>query len=159
MFKKDNLEISSGKVDTIIGKDTFFKGSINGKGLIRIDGGAEGSISNKGDVIIGENGKVSVELKARNITIAGKYEGTLEAEGKLELKKTATAVGTFKANKLLIEQGAVMTGNMEMKLTEETGAAAGNGKREWSYKSSGSEPAEKESASGTLTEAQKAEKA
>ncbi|MGM0689825.1 MAG: bactofilin family protein [Bacillota bacterium] len=157
MFKKDDFEISSGKVDTIIGKDTFFKGSINGKGLIRIDGGAEGSISNKGDVIIGENGKVSVELKARNITIAGKYEGTLEAEGKLELKKTATAVGTFKANKLLIEQGAVITGNMEMKLTEETGAAAG--KREWSYKPSGSESAEKERALGTLTEAQKAEKA
>jgi len=156
LFKKDNFETSSNKVDTIIGKDTYFKGSIDGKGLIRIDGGAEGSISNKGDIIIGENGKVSVELKARNITIAGHYEGTLEAEGKLELKKTATAVGTFKVNKLLIEQGAVMTGNMEMKLKEESGTAAGKG--EWSHKPAEPGPAEKDRIVGNFAETPRVEK-
>lgn len=124
MFKKDNLETPPDKVNTVIGKDTYFKGTINGKGLIRIDGEAEGTITNKGDVIIGESGKVAVELKARNITIAGHYEGSLEAEGKLELKKTATVIGSFKTNGLLVESGAVVSGNMEMKLKEDTGTHA-----------------------------------
>ncbi len=115
MFKKDGLEIPSDKVNTVIGKETFFNGTINGKGLIRIDGEAEGNISNKGDVVIGENGRVAVEIRARNITIAGHFEGVLEAEGKLELKKTGTAVGTFKVNALMIEEGAVLSGSMEMK--------------------------------------------
>ncbi len=119
MFKKDNLEMPSDKVNTVIGKETFFTGTINGKGLIRIDGEAEGNISNKGDVVVGENGRIAVEIKARNITIAGHFEGVLEAEGKLEIKRTGTAIGTFKTNSLMIEEGAVFSGNMEMKHKEQ----------------------------------------
>lgn len=144
MFKKDSVETVPGKVDTIIGKDTFFSGNINGKGVIRIDGEIEGAVQNKGDVIIGENGKINAELSARNITIAGLYEGTLEAEGKLELKKTATAIGTFKANVLIVEEGAVVSGSMEMKQKEQPGKEKSADdkplqKRDWTYKPLGSE--------------------
>lgn len=132
MFKKDNLETPPDKINTIIGKDTFFKGTLTGKGLIRIDGEAEGSIVNKGDLIIGESGRVKVELKARNVTIAGYYEGTLEAEGKLELKKTATAIGSFKTNGLLVEEGAVVSGSLEMKVKDETAPA--DTKKSWNSK-------------------------
>lgn len=123
MFKKDNLETPLDKINTVIGKDTFFKGALTGKGLIRIDGEAEGSIVNEGDLIIGENGRVKVDLKARNVTIAGYYEGTMEAEGKLELKKTATAIGSFKTNGLLVEEGAVVSGSLEMKVKDATAPA------------------------------------
>lgn len=123
MFKKDNLETPPDKVNSIIGKDTVFKGTIHGKGLIRIDGTVEGSIINKGDILIGESGQVTVDLKARNITIAGQYEGTLEAEGRLELKRTAMASGTFKTNGLLIEEGAVLCGSMEMKRKDQPEAS------------------------------------
>ncbi len=122
MFKKDNMEVPSDKVNTIIGKDTFFNGTINGRGLIRIDGEAEGTIVNQGDVVVGEDGRVSIELKARNITIAGHFEGSLEAEGKLELKRTGNAVGTFRANALVVEEGAVLSGTMEMESKKEPGA-------------------------------------
>ncbi|MDW7739234.1 MAG: polymer-forming cytoskeletal protein [Bacillota bacterium] len=115
MFKKDSFDSSSDKVNTVIGKETVFTGTINGKGLIRIDGQADGKIINKGDVIIGESGKVKVDIKARNITIAGYYEGTIEAEGKLELKRTATAIGSFRVNGLLVESGSVLSGNLDMK--------------------------------------------
>jgi len=119
MFKKDNLETPPDKVNTVIGKDTFFKGTINGKGLIRIDGEAEGNILNKGDIVIGEGGRLKADIKGRNITVAGHYEGTLEAEGRMELKRTATAIGTFKINNLLVEEGAVLVGSMEMKLKDQ----------------------------------------
>ncbi len=144
MFKKGSVDTMTDKVDTIIGKDTFFSGNINGKGVIRIDGEIEGAVHNKGDVIIGESGKVAAELNARNITIAGLYEGTLEAEGKLELKKTATAIGTFRANGLVIEDGAVLSGSMEMKQKEQPGKEKSADdkplqKRDWTYKPLGSE--------------------
>jgi len=121
LFKKDNMEVPSDKVNTIIGKDTSFNGTIKGTGLIRIDGEAEGTIINQGDVVVGEGGRVSVEMKARNITIAGQFEGSLEAEGKLEVKRTGNATGTFKANILLIEEGAVLSGAMEMQDKEKAG--------------------------------------
>ncbi len=124
MFKKESYETPPDKVNTVIGKETFFKGNISGSGLIRVDGEAEGEITNTGDVIIGESGKLSVALKARNITIAGHYEGDLEAEGRLELKKTATALGTFKANLLIVEEGAVLSGSTQMQDKEQSDSSA-----------------------------------
>jgi cytoskeletal protein CcmA (bactofilin family) len=114
LFKKDYLDTPLDKVNTVIGKDTYFKGNIEGKGLIRIDGGAEGNIVNQGDLIIGESGKVSVELKAHNVTIAGRFDGSIDAAGKLELKRTAIAHGNFKVKGLHVEDGAVFDGSMEM---------------------------------------------
>ncbi len=156
MFKKDNLEVTSDKVNTIIGKDTFFNGTIKGKGLIRIDGEAEGNINNQGDVVVGEGGRVSVEMKARNITIAGRYEGTLEAEGKLEIKRTGTAVGTFKVNALVIEEGAVLSGAMQMQQKDQPGS--GQEKKEKSFGSLNPEPAEKNKQQGVLNEVKSKEK-
>lgn len=132
MFKKDNLETPPDKINTVIGKDTFFKGTLTGKGLIRVDGEAEGSIVSKGDLIIGESGRVKVDLKARNVTVAGYYEGTMETEGKLELKKTATAIGSFKTNGLLVEEGAVVSGSLEMKVKD--AAAPADTKKLWNSK-------------------------
>ncbi len=150
MFKKDNMEVPNDKVNTIIGKDTVFNGTINGKGLIRIDGEAEGTITNQGDVVVGEGGRVSVEMKARNITIAGNFEGNLEAEGKLELKRTGTAVGTFKTNSLIIEEGAVLSGTMEMeRKVESTGSQV---KKEKSYGQTDTEVPDKSKHQSPLSE-------
>ena len=118
MFKKNSFEGFSEKVNTIIGKELKIKGEITGKGLIRIDGEAEGIIDNQGDVVIGEGGSVKAKLKARNITIAGNYEGELEAEGRLELKKTANISGSYRVNGLLVEEGAVVNGSIDMKNNE-----------------------------------------
>jgi cytoskeletal protein CcmA (bactofilin family) len=118
MFKKDNLETPPDKVNTLIGKDTFFKGSLESKGSIRIDGQVEGQIDSKGDFIVGESGVVAADLKARSVTIAGRFEGSIAAGGRLELKRTAVAKGTFKASTLHVEDGAVFDGSMEMKTGE-----------------------------------------
>ncbi len=157
MFKKDNMEVPSDKVNTIIGKDTVFSGTINGKGLIRIDGEAEGTITNQGDVVVGEGGRALVEIKARNITIAGHFEGTLEAEGKLELKRTGNAVGSFKANALVVEEGAVLSGTMEMENKEEP--AGTQVKKEKTYSHLETEGAEQSKHQSPLGEAKSKEKA
>jgi cytoskeletal protein CcmA (bactofilin family) len=115
MFKKTPIETPPDKVNTVIGKDTCFKGSIKAKGLIRIDGEMEGEIETQGDVVIGEGGKVNLELKARHVAIAGRFEGSLEAEGKLEIKNSGIVIGSVKTNGLLVDDGAVFSGSMEMR--------------------------------------------
>jgi len=114
MFKKEESGFSSDKVNTVIGKDTVFNGIIIGKGVIRIDGKLEGNITTQNDVVVGESGHVSAEIKAKNITVAGHFEGTTEASGRLEIKKTGNAVGTFIAKAFVVEDGAVLSGNLDM---------------------------------------------
>jgi cytoskeletal protein CcmA (bactofilin family) len=115
MFKKDQLETPPDKVNTVIGKDTSFKGIIRGKGLIRIDGDMEGEITTQGDVVIGESGRVGAELRARNVAVAGRFEGNLEVEGKLEIRSTGIVIGGVKTNGLLVDDGAIFSGAVEMK--------------------------------------------
>lgn len=121
MFKKTPVETPPDKVNTVIGKETCFKGSIKAKGLIRIDGEMEGDIETCGDVVVGESGKVKLELKARHVAIAGKFEGNLDAEGKLEIKHSGMVIGTVKTTGLLIDDGAVFSGSIEMRRNDQAG--------------------------------------
>lgn len=126
MFAKKNRATPPDKINTIIGQGTICKGNIQGEGCTRIDGEFEGDISSKGDVIIDRNGHVTAEIKAQNITIAGKYEGNIEANKNLIVKKTGIAHGEFKIKgALVVDEGAIITGNLEMELdTNKSGTTA-----------------------------------
>lgn len=104
-------ESGSKKVDTLIGKDFSFKGSLEASGgSVRIDGYFEGDMSVGGDLIIGETGKVVGTIIAKNIIIAGEVKGNIEARGKLELTPTAKVMADSKMVFLVVEDGAFIQG-------------------------------------------------
>lgn len=107
--------ISEQHVETIIGKDTLFKGSIVLNGSIRIDGQVEGELTTAADVIVGETGNLKVQIKARNATIAGVVNGNMEVADKLELLATGKLYGDIKVGSLVIGEGAVFKGACEMR--------------------------------------------
>ncbi len=112
--KKDSAPINAEKVDTIIGKDTNFQGTINASGAVRIDGEYKGEIKAKGDVIIGDTGRVEATVEARNVLIAGYLRGNIHAQGKVDLANTAKLYGDMRVKNLLIEEGAIFKGNCIM---------------------------------------------
>ena len=111
-----NKEILSNakKIDTIIGKECSFKGNLETPGgAVRIDGYFEGELHIGGDLIIGESGNVVGNVVAKNITVAGEVNGTIEARGKLELTPTAKVIGDSKMTILVVEDGAFLQGMCE----------------------------------------------
>lgn len=111
MLTKSKESVNSSRVDTIIGKETSFKGNIEAPGgSVRIDGNFEGELHIGGDLIIGETGNVVGILIAKNIMVAGEVKGTLEARGKLELTPTAKVMGDTKMAILIVEDGAFLQG-------------------------------------------------
>lgn len=102
------------KMDTILGKDTLFQGAINATGTVRIDGEYKGEIKAKGDLVIGESGRVEATVEARNVLVAGYLRGNIIAQGKVDLAPTAKLYGDMKVKNLLIEEGAVFKGNCLM---------------------------------------------
>lgn len=101
------------KVDTIIGKDTTLRGTLEAEGAIRIDGRFEGDITTAGDLFIGEGGFAQGTVVAKNIAIAGQLQGKIEARGKMELLPTANVQGEIRMNLLVVEEGAFLQGNCE----------------------------------------------
>jgi len=106
---------SPDKVDTILGKDSHFQGTLHSDGVLRVDGKFEGEIHHRGDLIIGEAAMVVANIKARHVTVAGEVRGNIHAEGRLELVNTARVYGDVSMGNLVVAEGAVFQGRSEMK--------------------------------------------
>lgn len=102
------------RIDTLIGKDTYFNGEFRVQGTLRIDGEIEGKIEADGHVIIGETGKVRGDLNANSCHIAGTFEGNLITQNRCEIAPSGVLLGHAKVGTLVIEDGAVFSGTCEM---------------------------------------------
>lgn len=116
MFGKKNevISVSSDKVDTIIGKNTVLTGTIKAVGIFRVDGSIEGDIESKGDVVIGESGKVTGNVIAKQIVIAGEIRGNVKADDILEILSEGKLFGDISVGKLIINDGANFEGKCQM---------------------------------------------
>ncbi|MGE5549123.1 MAG: bactofilin family protein [Bacteroidota bacterium] len=106
-------DTNSKRIDTVIGKDTTVRGTVEAEGTIRVDGRFEGDISTAGDLIVGESGFVQGTVVAKNVSIAGQLHGKVEARGRLELLPSANVQGEIKMVLLVVEEGACLQGNCE----------------------------------------------
>lgn len=112
---KKGSGVVTGDMNTIIGKDTVFKGTVTGKGTIRVDGQFEGELQTTGDLMVGDTAVITANVKARNAVIGGTIHGNVEIAEKMELLSTAKIYGDIKVGVLIIGEGAVFKGACEMK--------------------------------------------
>ena len=103
-----------GEIETIIGHNTFIKGQVGGSGDIRVDGRIEGGIDVASGVVIGENGCVCGDIKAKSLTIAGMVTGNVDCEGALRIQATGQLVGDVRVQSLNVADGGIFRGRSEM---------------------------------------------
>ncbi|MGI6365711.1 MAG: bactofilin family protein [Bacillota bacterium] len=113
MFRKSE-EIDTTKIDTIIGKETSINGTIEAKGILRVEGKITGQLNTNGDIIIAAGGTVEADIRCRSISIAGSLKGNVEATGLLEIEPSGKLVGDITVAKLAIGDGAVFDGSCKM---------------------------------------------
>jgi cytoskeletal protein CcmA (bactofilin family) len=89
-------------------------GSIKFSNDMIIDGKIDGEItSDKGKVTIGENARIKGDIKAGEVKLYGKVEGTISSE-RCELKSNSRLEGDIKTKMLSMEEGAVLSGRTEI---------------------------------------------
>lgn len=114
MFKNKSAPIDSKKVNTIIGPGAKIEGKFQAAGIVRVEGSIYGEVVSDGDVIVGESGVVQDNIKARNVTIAGKVIGNIITPGRTHLRTTGVFRGDVDTKTLVIEEGACFEGNCRM---------------------------------------------
>lgn len=102
------------QIDTIIGKEMDFKGTLKGEGSIHIDGRVEGKIKVGGDVLIGKDSLVKADIQAMSVRIGGKVVGNVSCKAKVELLVSGSLKGNLKASDLTIPEGAFFEGECSM---------------------------------------------
>jgi cytoskeletal protein CcmA (bactofilin family) len=106
---------------TVIGKSVVIRGGLSGNEDLFIDGDVEGTVTlPDSSLTIGPNAKVKADVSAREVIIFGHLTGNVKATGRVDLRQSAMVNGDILAGRLSIEDSAVLTGRVELKVAAET---------------------------------------
>jgi cytoskeletal protein CcmA (bactofilin family) len=112
-----------------IGKGMTVKGEIYSREDLLIDGEVEGTIEAEQHVLtVGPDGKVKARIKAREVVIAGRVTGNIEALDRISIRKEAHLIGDIRTAGIRIDEGAYFKGSIDI-VRPDSGAPA-NGRPE-----------------------------
>ncbi|HQG38172.1 MAG TPA: polymer-forming cytoskeletal protein [Chitinophagales bacterium] len=106
---KSNLETM---VANKINEGTLITGDLTAQTDIRIDGKVTGNIICTAKVVIGSSSLITGNIHCNDLTIEGKIRGNIEVNGTLYLRSTAQFEGDVKYKKLIVEEGASISGSL-----------------------------------------------
>jgi cytoskeletal protein CcmA (bactofilin family) len=106
---------------TVIGKSVVIRGELSGNEDLYIDGDIEGTITlPESRLTIGQNAQIRANISVRDVIIFGHLTGNIQASGRVDLRQSAFVKGDILAGRLSIEESAVLTGSVELKVPPET---------------------------------------
>ena len=98
---------------TLISKGCIVHGRIESDVFVRIDGHIKGDVIVAEGLIIGENGMIEGNIKAKEIVVFGTVNGSVTADS-VDIKSTGNILGELHTNSLQVETGATYIWNVIM---------------------------------------------
>jgi len=90
------------------------EGKIETAGTFRIDSAMKGTLVSEDSLILGENAKVEGEIIGNRVVIAGRFDGSIRAKGRVEIQPSAVVTGEIHSPCVVIEPGAIFDGHCHM---------------------------------------------
>lgn len=100
--------------ETIVGSSVKLEGDLISSGNISIHGDVVGKVHTEKDVLIGDTATVKADLKGDNVTVAGRVEGNIKADGKLNITENGKVFGDVVVSSISINDGAMFSGHCQM---------------------------------------------
>lgn len=104
----------AGGLTAFIDQGSEFEGKLSFRDTVRIDGRFRGEIASENTLIVGESGEIEATIRSNTVAISGHVTGDVSAATKVVLHKTAVVNGNVKTPSVVIEEGAVLNGQLEM---------------------------------------------
>jgi len=98
------------EVDASMTGSLTFKDPVN----LQINGRFDGTLDTKGNLSIGEKAQVKATIQGESIRIAGTVTGNVTATTRVELLSTARLTGKVTSPRVVMQEGAVLQGTLEM---------------------------------------------
>jgi cytoskeletal protein CcmA (bactofilin family) len=99
---------------TIVGQGAKLEGTVVSAGSLRIDGQVKGQINADGDVMLSPQSHVEADIRAQNVSVAGRFKGAIVVKGRAEIARGGRVDGNITSKTLVVEEGAVFQGQSIM---------------------------------------------
>ncbi len=106
--------MTENEITTLIGKGVYVEGNIRVLSSIDIQGVLKGNITAVGNITVGEEGRVSGNIIAKNVDIKGNVDGNLTATESAALDSRATLNGDLFTAKVNFAEGSTFNGKCTM---------------------------------------------
>ncbi len=104
----------SGGLTAFIDQGSEFEGKLSFQDSVRIDGVFRGEIESEATLIVGESGEIQASIRSCTVVMSGALEGNIVATHKVVLHKSARVHGNIQTPNLVIEEGALLNGDVKM---------------------------------------------
>jgi len=102
------------EINAFLGAGTNYHGKLHFQGAVRIDGNFQGEVVSEGTLVIGQDAVVDGQVQVGQLVLSGRIKGEVEAKNKVVLHKTANLQGNIRTPVLVVEEGAVLEGELVM---------------------------------------------
>jgi cytoskeletal protein CcmA (bactofilin family) len=99
---------------TIVGQGAKLEGTVVSAGSLRIDGQIKGQVNADGDVMLSPQSSVEADIRAQNVSVAGRFKGSIVVKGRAEIARGGRVDGNITSKTLVVEEGAVFQGQSIM---------------------------------------------
>ena len=100
--------------ESLIAANLFIEGKIQGSGDIRIAGQFKGDVDVQGDLTIEVGARLTGQIRASKVVIAGELDGNVVSASRVELLATGVVNGDIKTGSLTVVAGSRMRGQIEV---------------------------------------------
>jgi cytoskeletal protein CcmA (bactofilin family) len=98
----------------MLGPNDRLIGELHIDGNLRVSGTLEGQIEATGDVEVTEAATVKASVTGREVSVSGQVNGPVLASKKLVIGKSGSVVGDVRVPRLVMQDGASLSGNVQM---------------------------------------------
>lgn len=101
-------------VVSIIGPGMKVVGDCESDGTIRVEGSIEGSVKAAKSVVVGKDGIVIGDISTQDAIVAGRVNGSVSAESRVELQSTCRIQGDIRSRRVKLDEGGQVDGQLHM---------------------------------------------
>ena len=121
--RREGTKMTDSEV-TIVGAAAKLEGTVVSAGTLRIDGQVKGQIQADGDVTLSPQSQVEADIRAQNVSVAGRFKGNVVVKGKAHLARGGRIEGNITSKTLVVEEGGIFHGQSLMDGAASTTAQA-----------------------------------
>ena len=90
------------------------EGKLESTGTFRIDSAMKGTLVSDDTLVLGEHAVIEGQIIGNRVVIAGRFDGKIQAKGRVEIQPNAIVMGEVHTPCLVIEPGGIFDGRCHM---------------------------------------------